>query len=59
MAFQSTFPLSIGTTWVKLNPESMITVHSAMGKPGLANIFPKGMTDAAETVDSAVGYKNH
>lgn len=34
-------------------------MHSAMGKPGLANIFPKGITDAAETMNSDVGYKNH
>lgn len=53
-ALQTILPLSNGTTWVKLNPESIITVHSAIGKPGSANRFPNGITDAAETMGNAV-----
>jgi hypothetical protein len=47
-AFHTIFPLSNGTTCVKLNPESIIIVHSGVDKPGTANKFPNGITDAAE-----------
>ena len=46
-ASQTTRPLRIGTTWVKLKPESTTNTHSGAGDPGCAKRGPYGMSDAA------------
>ena len=48
-AFQTILPSIIGTTWVKLKPESTTIVHSAGGRFGWENSCPYGIKDAAKT----------
>jgi hypothetical protein len=47
-AFQITLPSIMGTTWVKLKPESTTIQHSGCGSFGRLNSGPKGMSEAAE-----------
>jgi hypothetical protein len=46
-AFHTTCPPMIGTTWVKLKPESMISMHSGFANPGRSKRVPWGIVDAA------------
>lgn len=47
-AFQTILFSIIGTTCVKLKPESMTIQHSGAGWPGRLNIDPQGTKEAAE-----------
>lgn len=47
-AFQTIEPLSIGTTCVKLNPESTMSMHSGEGSPSSTKRFPCGTRAAAK-----------
>lgn len=47
-ASQTIEPFKMGTTWVKLNPESTTIIHWGDGAPVRAYSLPYGITEAAE-----------